>query len=244
MASETASLLPSDLDARFRYLCQSRTVNGSLQAKCYFLHEGKEYSGILFSPDGEEWFEHLEEGTLVKATRVGPCQDERYMGEYKGTALPIAQQHLEAVAAKPVINQIIIDIADMPNVLREAAGMIEVLLAAINKQHIDQVEDKTETLPPAFRSWSEWANVVRQVIRENVRFQSEPFSALTLNAYISSCFNDFLIGDLVKLKRGTPRWTAMVTRALSHLLETNFIERVPGTQKHYQVTEETLAELF
>jgi hypothetical protein len=244
MASETASLLPSDLDARFRYLCQSRTVNGSLQAKCYFLHEGKEYSGILFSPDGEEWFEHLEEGTLVKATRVGPCQDERYMGEYKGTALPVAQQHLDTVAAKPAVNQIIIDIADMPNVLREAASMIEVLLAAINKERVDQVEEKAEIQPPAFRSWSQWADVISQIIGQNTRFQTEPFSALTLNAYISSCFNDFWEGDLVKLKRGTPRWQQMVTKAISHLLECSFIERVPGTQKHYQVTPDTLAQIF
>jgi hypothetical protein len=205
------------------------------------MHEGKEYSGILFSPDGEEWFDRLHEGALIKAARISPCQDERYLGEYKGTALPLAQQHLDAMSVEPVAKQSAIDMQDMPGILREAASMIEALLASADSQNTAEIDSKVESLPPAFRSWSQWASVISKVICENTRFQSEPFSALTLNAYLSSCFDDFWDGDLIKLKRGTPRWTAMVTRALSHLLETNFIERVPGTQKHYQTTKETLS---
>lgn len=242
MTSETQSLLPSDLIAKFRYLCQSRTVNGALQAKCFFLHEGKEYSGILFAPDGEEWFANLTEGALVKACRVGPCMDERYKGEHKGTAVPLEQQPLDMVWTPVKTEAVMVDMSDMPNVLREAASMIELLLTLVNKGPEQKLKEETPKDLP-FRSSAQWADEIVKIIGANHNFQSKPFSAISLNAYIESCFNDFWEGDLLKLNTGI-RWRRMVTQALGRLMDCSFIERVPGTQKHYQVTENTLAEIF
>jgi hypothetical protein len=36
----------------------------------------------------------------------------------------------------------------------------------------------------------------------------------------------------------------MITPALVRLMNGNFIERVPGTQKHYQITTGALAVIF
>jgi hypothetical protein len=242
MASEQMTLLPTELTARFRYLCKSRTIHDSLQAKCSFLHDGKEYSGILFAPDGEEWFANLTEGALVKTCRVGPCEDERYKGEYKGTALPLEQQSLDMVWTPVKTEAVIIDMSNMPNVLREAASMIELLLALANKEPEQKLKEEAPRDLP-FRSSVQWADEIVKIIGANRNFQSKPFSAISLNAYIESCFNDFWEGDLLKLNTGI-RWRRMITQALVRLMDCSFIERVPGTQKHYQVTEDTLAEIF
>lgn len=242
MASEQMTLLPTDLTAKFRYLCKSRTIHDSLQAKCSFLHDGKEYSGILFAPDGEEWFANLTEGALVKACRVSPCEDERYKGEYKGTALPLEQQSLDMVWEPVKTETVLIDMSNMPNVLREAASMIELLLALVNKEPEQKPKEEVlRDLP--FRSSVQWADEIVKIIGANRNFQSKPFSAISLNAYMESCFNDFWEGDLLKLSTGI-RWRRMITPALVRLMDCSFIERVPGTQKHYQVTEDTLAEIF
>jgi hypothetical protein len=242
MASEQMTLLPTELTAKFRYLCKSRTIHDSLQAKCSFLHDGNEYSGILFAPDGEEWFANLTEGALVKACRVGPCEDERYKGEYKGTALPLEQQSLDMVWTPVKTEAVIIDMSNMPNVLREAASMIELLLALVNKEPEQKLkEEAPKDLP--FRSSVQWANEIVKIIGANRNFQSKPFSAISLNAYIESCFNDFWEGDLLKLNTGI-RWRRMITPALARLMDCGFIERVSGTQKHYQVTQDTLEEIL
>jgi hypothetical protein len=242
MASEQMALLPTELTAKFRYLCKSRTIHDSLQAKCSFLHDGNEYSGILFAPDNEEWLANVSEGTLIKACRISPCEDEKYKGEYKGTALPLEQQSLDMVWQPVKTETVLIDMSNMPNVLREAASMIELLLALANKEPEESLEEKsTSSLP--FRSSSQWADEIVKIIGANLNFQSKPFSAISLNAYIESCFNDFWEGDLLKLNTGI-RWRRMITPALARLMDCSFIERVPGTQKHYQVTEDTLAEIF
>jgi hypothetical protein len=244
MTFDQMPTLPVDLNARFRYLCQSRTVHGSLQAKCYFLHEGIEYSGILFSPDGEEWFDKLEDGMIINATRIAPCQDERYAGEYKGTALSFDQQKLPFTLDQTEKSQCSIDLIDMPALLREAANKIEMLLDISKNQQAKESPAIQQKTDPEFRGFMQWADVITDIIARNSRFQTEPFSVLTLNAYIFACFNDFWEGDLVKMHNNVPRWQRMISRAIAHLLDVDFIERVPGTQKHYQVTQDTLAQIF
>lgn len=242
-------MLPTELDARVRYICDKRTIHGSMQAKCWFLHEGQEYSGILWAPDNGEWLADIPEGTILKARNIGPCQDQRYKGEYKGTALPLEQQSLQICnkTEPPKEDQplLIIDMADMPNVLREAASMIEMLLAIVNKSAEKQafLSVKQKPVNPPFRSSNQWADEIAKIIGANRNFQIKPFSAISLNAYIETCFDDFWEGDLYVVKNGA-RWRLQVSAALKKLVDSRFIERVPGTQKHYQVTQDTLTELF
>jgi hypothetical protein len=119
MTSEQMTLLPTELTAKFLYLCKNPTINGTQQAKCSFLHDGKEYMGILFAPDGEEWFEEVAKDTLIKACRISPCDNERYPGEYKGTALPLNQQPLEVVYTPVKTESVVIDMSLMPVYLRK-----------------------------------------------------------------------------------------------------------------------------
>ena len=58
----------------------------------------------------------------------------------------------------------------------------------------------------------------------------------------------FGYGDLEKMSKGenqlaAPRWRPMVTAALAELIKCSFIERMPGTKKHYRITKETFVEL-
>lgn len=241
--------LPSELDARIRYICDKRTIHGSVQAKCWFLHEGQEYSGILWAPDDGEWLADVPEGTILRARNIGPCQDERYKGEYKGTALPPEQQSLQICKKiEPTKEEqplLIIDIADIPNILKEAASMIEILLATVNTFAEKEAfaSAKQKPVDPVFRSSNQWADEIAKIIGANRNFQIKPFSAISLNAYIESCFDDFWEGDLQVMKNGV-RWKLQTSSALKKLVESSFIEKVPGTQKHYQVTQHTLAELF
>ena len=242
MASEQMTLLPHELTAKFRYLCSTRTVNKSLQAKCYYMHDGKEYSGILFAPDGEEWFENVTEGTLIKACRVSPCNDERYAGEYKGTALPLDQQPLEALYTPVKTESVVIYMSLMPVYLREAAAAIEALLAASNKTPSPQQQQQVQKKLP-YRSINQWADEIVKIIGANNTFQIKPFSALSFNGYMDHHFDDFWEGDLEVIKNG-PRWRQQVSSALRKLVDCSFIEHTPGMQKHYQVTADTLAQLF
>ena len=239
MTSEQMALLPHELTARFRYLCNKRTVHGSLQAKCYYICDGQEYSGILFAPDDEEWFENVTEGTLIKACRVSPCEDEKYQGEYKGTALPLDQQSLEMLYTPVKTESVVIDMSLMPVYLREAAATIEALLAAANKAPAEQAQEQVKKRLP-YRSVPQWADVIIKIIRVNKTFQAKPFSALSFNGYLDHYFNDFSEGDLEVIKNG-PRWRQQVSSALRKLVDIKFIEHAPGTQKHYQLTAETLA---
>jgi hypothetical protein len=242
MASEQMTLLPTELTAKFRYLCKSRTIHDSLQAKCNFLHDGKEYSGILFAPNDEEWFANVPEGTLIKACRVSPCEDERYKGEYKGTALPLEQQSLEVLYTPVKTESVVIDMSLMPVYLREAAATIEALLAASNKVPAEQRQKQVQKKLP-YRSIIQWADEIIKIICANNTFQVKPFSALSFNGYMDHYFNDFWEGDLEIIKNG-PRWRQQVSSALRKLVDVDFIEHVPGTQKHYQVTADTLSQLF
>jgi hypothetical protein len=240
MTSEQMTLLPHELTAKFRYLCNKRTVHGSLQAKCYYICNGQEYSGILFAPDDEEWFENVTEGALIKACRVSPCEDEKYQGEYKGTALPLDQQSLEVLYAPVKTESVVIDMSLMPVYLREAAATIEALLAASNKVPAEQPQSQAKKKLP-YRSINQWADEIVKIIGANNTFQVKPFSALSFNGYMDHYFNDFWEGDLEVIKSGV-RWKQQVSSALRKLAECSFIEHT--MQKHYQVTADTLAQLF
>ena len=240
MTSEQLPLLPTELTAKFLYLCKKPTIHGTQQAKCSFLHDGKEYKGILFAPDGEEWFEEVAKHTLIKACRISPCDNKNYPGEYKGTALPLNQQPLEMLYTPVKTESVVIDMSLMPVYLREAAAVIEALLAASNKAPAEQTQEQAQKKLP-FRSKALWEGIVRDIILENKRFYSQPFSTLSINSYIDACFDDLWEGDL-QLIAGKVRWRAQVTAAISALLDYQIIERVPGMQKHYRVTADTLAK--
>lgn len=240
MTSEQMTLLPHELTAKFRYLCNKRTVHGSLQAKCYYICNGQEYSGILFAPDDEEWFENVTEGALIKACRVSPCEDEKYQGEYKGTALPLDQQSLEVLYTPVKTESVVIDMSLMPVYLREAAATIEALLAASSKTPAEQPQNQAKKKLP-YRSINQWADEIVKIIGANNTFQVKPFSALSFNGYMDHYFNDFWEGDLEVIKSGV-RWKQQVSSALRKLAECSFIEHT--MQKHYQVTADTLAQLF
>jgi hypothetical protein len=237
MTSEQLPLLPTELTARFLHLCKSPTVHGTQQAKCSFLYDGKEYMGILFPPDGEAWFEEVARDTLIKACRISPCDNEKYPGEYKGTALPLGQQSLEVLYTPVKTESVVIDMSLMPVYLREAAATIEALLAAANKAPTEQPQEQAQKRLP-FRSKALWEGIVRDIILENKRFCLQPFSTLSINSYIDACFDDFWEGD-VQLIAGKVRWRAQITSAISSLIAYQIIERVPGMQKHYQITEKT-----
>jgi len=243
MTSEQMTLLPTELTAKFLYLCKNPTINGTQQAKCSFLHDGKEYMGILFAPDGEEWFEEVAKDTLIKACRISPCDNERYPGEYKGTALPLNQQPLEVVYTPVKTESVVIDMSLMPVYLREAAATIEALLAAANEKPAEQPAKPIDRSAP-FRSKAEWEVIVKDAILENKRFYLQPFSTLAINSYIDACFDDFWQGDLWESSLGKIRWRTQVTAVIANLILSRFIERVPGMQKHYRVTEQTRQDIF
>jgi hypothetical protein len=243
MATEQMTLLPHNLTAKFRYLCASKTVHGSLQAKCYYICDEQEYSGILFAPDGEEWFAQLPEGAMIKACRVSPCEDEKYLGEYKGTALPLEQQSLDIMWNPVKTETILIDMTNTPALLREAACMIEALLALTNQATAAKPVAPIQPALP-FRSLAEWKSIVIDIIKENKRFHSQKFSTININSHIENCFNDFWEGDLLEGSQGRIKWKAQVSAAVSALRECNFIERVPGMQKHYQVPQHTPEQLW
>jgi hypothetical protein len=242
MTSEQLPLLPTELTAKFLYLCKNPTINGTQQAKCSFLHDGKEYRGILFAPDGEQWFEKVAQDTLIKACRISSCDSEKYPGEYKGTALPLNQQPLEMLYTPVKTESVVIDMSLMPVYLREAAATIETLLAASNKAPAAQPQDQAQKKLP-YRSIVQWADEIAKIIGANSTFQVKPFSALSFNGYMDHYFDDFWEGDLEVIKNG-PRWRQQVSSALRRLVDCSFIEHAPGMQKHYQVTADTLAQLF
>jgi len=264
--------LPSNLDARILYLCQTPAKTGHHQAKCVYLHEKQELKGIIFSPDNEDWFQNLQPDSIVKAEKISPCTHPNYQGEYKGAAIPLAKQDSNLLLFEP--NSLPCDkwypwvnehaqrsINQLPDVLREAANNIEALITANWKMQNDvlflkrQIKQKEPEIKPnevkvaaPFRSKQQWTDIVVRIITTNEKFLLNPFSGLALNAYIDACFNDFWDGDLEKMSKGenqlaAPRWRPMVTAALAELIKCSFIERMPGTKKHYRITKETFVEL-
>lgn len=239
MTSEQMTLLPTELTAKFLCLCKKPTIHGSQQAKCSFLHDGKEYMGILFPSEGEEWFGNIAKNTLIKACRISPCDNKKYPGEYKGTALPLDQQSLEMLYTPVKTESVVIDMSLMPVYLREAAATIEALLTASNKTPLTKPPEQVQKKLP-YRSVHEWIDEIIKIIKVNETFQVKPFSALSFNGYMEHHFNDFWAGDLEEMKHGH-RWRQQVSSALRKLVDVNFIEHVSGMQKHYRLTAENLA---
>ena len=73
--------------------------------------------------------------------------------------------------------------------------------------------------------------------------RTKPFSGISLNAYIDASYTDWEEGDLEMLTNAL-RWKTMVGVALANLLQCNFVEREPGTKKHYRVTQDALDSYF
>ena len=162
-----------------------------------------------------------------------------------------------------------IPIHHLPHMLKEAANDIESLIlenykmkkiveelsnALAFKTQVSEIKQKEPEIQPVkvkvavpFRSKQQWADIVIQIIKTNEKFLLNPFSGLALNGYIENCFNDFWDGDLEKMSQGENRlkhrWRSMVTCALAELIEWGFIERMPGTKKHYRITKEAFTEL-
>ena len=146
--------LPSNLDARILYLCQTQTKTGHYQAKCVYLHKEQEFKGIIFSPDNENWFQDLQPNSIVKAERVSLSTHPEYIGEYKGGAVPLARQDSNLLIFEA--NSLLYDKSDpwvdeskpipihhLPFILKEAANNIESLILANYKMQkiIEELTD-------------------------------------------------------------------------------------------------------
>jgi hypothetical protein len=121
---------------------------------------------------------------------------------------------------------------------------IEALLSTANKSRQSKTLQSRLTKNVPFRSLAEWKSIVIDTIKENKRFHLQKFSTLNINSHIETCFNDFWEGDLLERPQGKVRWKTQVTAAVSALLKCNFIARVPGMHKHYQVPQDTLEQLW
>ena len=223
-ALATEPSLPPNLDAQVLYACKSLTKVGNVQAKCVYLHEGKQYPGIVFGSNNETWLKEIPSGTLVKTERVRPCTNPSYQGELMGDVMPIQVQSIN----KPIA---ILSYEDLPDMLRTAASIIE----AFNKQQPAQDNfsaSAKKDLP--YRSVVQWAEIIKETIAKNDKFQTQPFSTIRLNAYLSTNFEDFWEGDIEAQANEYPRWQTKLSRAVILLVKTNFIVRIPGKKYHYR----------
>ena len=240
--------LPTELPARIHYVCKSKTKAGNYQAKCSYLYNNHEYSGIVFAPDNEDWFEDLEPGTIIKTRCVKPGKHPDYPNDLKGDALRLAQQETLAPASSNPL-------ATLPELLRQAANLIEELSVFVQQerqsQQISQPEQTIQIKPLTpklkYRSHYEWVSIVEQILLTVPVFQ-KAFSSLMLNAYIESTFDDFWPGDIVELKgnknsASRTRWKQVLTRTIPVLLQSGVIHRIQGTRYHYELTESTRSKI-
>jgi hypothetical protein len=232
--------LPTELPAKIHYVCKSKTKAGNYQAKCSYLHNNREYPGIIFGPDNEDWFEDLEPGTVIQARSVKQGKHPDYPGDLKGDALRLAQQQeLTPTPSDPL--------ATLPELLRQAANLIEKL--SNKSTQVDETSQIShpETFKPKLKSRSQgdWANIIESIIMTVPSFQ-KGFSSITLNAYIESTFDDFWPGDIAETgtsARKVLRWRPMAGRALVMLLDYGIIQRIQGTTYHYELTESTRSKI-
>ena len=218
------SELPPSLDAEILYPCKSVNKAGNVQVKCIYFHEGKQYRGIVFGPDNEDWLKDVPSGTLIKTQRVRSCTNPDYPGELMGDALPLQHQSLN----RKMIN---ISYDDLPNVLRTAASMIE----SFNQKQFTKDKNPApikKDLP--FRSKAQWAEIIKNTIIQTEKLQRSPFSTLFLSAYLSANFQDFWPGDIEVRGNGYPRWQITLSRAVSLLVKDGFIHKHPKGKYHYQ----------
>lgn len=250
LAPETDNLLPANLEAKILYHISTLTKNGQQQAKCVYLYEGIEYQGIIFSEGNETWFKDIKSGTVVKAEGIKPSKYSQYAGQYLGRISALnSQPNLQprSVFDKENITQGSEEsyYSYLVRLLREAADVVEDAFSIVPKQNIvEEVAAKTQVpVKLKYKGFDEWAVIIKSMIIDVDRFNTLPFSVLTLNAHIDSSYKDWDEGDLENLVSGV-RWRAMVSKAIPILLECNFIERMPGTKKHYRLTKEALADYF
>jgi hypothetical protein len=248
LAPATDNLLPANLEARILYHISPLTKNGQQQAKCVYLYEGIEYQGIIFSEGNEIWFKDIESGTVVKAEGIKPSKYSQYAGQYLGRISPLnLQPNLQLKKHKKIAAQGSEEpyFSFLVRLLRESADIFEDAFSRAPKQNIvEEVATKTQVpVKLKYKGSDEWAAIIRFIILKTDRFNKLPFSVLTLNAHIDSSYKDWDEGDLENLICGA-RWRTMVSKAITILLECNFIERMPGTKKHYRLTKETLAAYF
>ena len=238
--------LPAELPAKIHYVCKSKTKAGNHQAKCSYLYNNREYPGIVFAPDNEDWFEDLIPGTVIKTKRVQVGKHPDFPGDLKGDALRLAQQQ----ELTPTPSDLL---ATLPELLRQAANLIEHFgtQSIQNNQpiqvHKPEQISQPKTFEPKlkFRSQSDWADIIESIIMTVPSFQ-KGFSSITLNAYIESTFDDFWPGDIAETgtsSRKVLRWRPAAHRALAMLLDYGTIERIKGTTYHYQLTDSARSQI-
>ena len=170
-------------------------------------------------------------GTVIKTKRVEPGKHPDFPGDLKGDALRLAQQQeLTPAPSNPL--------ATLPELLRQAADLIEQLTGQVAQT--SPIELAKPDLK--YRTQQDWANIIESILMTVPVFH-KAFSAIMLNAYIESTFDDFWPGDISQLKKG-PRWKAATTRALSVLLDYGTIQRIKGTSHHYELTESTRSKII
>lgn len=216
-----------------------------MQAKCLYLHEKKEYIGIIFSQDNEHWLKDVPPGTLIKAERIRPCTYPDYAGQYMGSTLCFNSQPNGIIPSilEPQNNEFCT--SSLVELLRSAADQLERLQPkAIEINEIKEVPAKIKSpVKLKYKRSEDWKVIIKNMIETSDKLNSQEFSGISLNAYIDMWYKDWEEGDLEMLSSG-PRWKIMVHSAVMNLLNCNFIERVPGTKKHYQLAKETLADYF
>lgn len=235
------NLLPVNLNAKILYHLPSLSKAGQIQATCLFLHQNKEYRGIVFSQDNESWLKDVLPGAIVKVTDVSPCGYAKYAGQYMGNAYAVEDNKY----AVPIQNSNEKYTAYLARLLRCAADTIErVTTETLETNPIEEIVAKTKTpVKLKYKRSDEWETIIKKIVMESDSLRTKPFSGISLNAYIDASYTDWERGDLEMLSSGI-RWKMLVSVALKNLLEDNFVERVPGTKKHYRVTQDTLDNYF
>ena len=249
-ALEPDNLLPANLEAKILYHLPSLTKNGQQQAKCVYLHEGIEYQGIIFSEGNETWFKNIEPGTVINAEGIRPSKYSQYAGQYLGRVSALnSQLNLQSRSVTEKIYNI--QGSEEPyfsylvRLLREAADIIEDAFPKVPKlDKVEKVVVKTETpIKLKYKRSDEWETIIKKIIMKSDSLRTKPFSGISLNAYIDASYTDWEEGDLEMLTNAL-RWKTMVGVALANLLQCNFVEREPGTKKHYRVTQDALDSYF
>ena len=242
---ESFVLFPAIVDAEILYHLASLTKTGHMQAKCAYLHEGKRYEGIIFSQDNEYWLKDVPVGSTIKAERIRPCTYPEHFGQYMGSTLCFNSQPNGIIPniLEPQNNEFYT--SSLIQLLRSAADQLERLQPKILETNQIKKEPTKIQAPVKlqYKRSDEWATIIKKIVTEIDRFTTKPFSGISLNAYIDASYTDWEEGDLEMLSSG-PRWKIMVHSALMNLLEYNFIEKVPGTKKHYRLIQDSLADFF
>jgi hypothetical protein len=242
---ETKVSFPANLDAKILFHLPSLTKAGHMQAKCLYLHENKEYIGIIFSQDNEHWLKDVLPGTLIKAERIRPCTYPDYAGQYMGSTLCFNSQPSGIIPKLLEPQNSKFSTLSLIELLRSAADQLETMqLKTIETNNIQEIPAKIK--PPVkltYKRSDEWKTIIKKIIMESNSLRTKPFSGISLNAYIDASYTDWEEGDLEMLKNGS-RWKMLVSVALGNLLQDNFIEKVPGTKKHYRVTQDALDSYF